>query len=89
MFINCDNQYFMEPVRITLFSSFNFFDIEIITEKPAEFEGEDLDPDDPDNLYFMYIATKQEDLVEKKRNSLKKKKEQRKDPNRRHKANRI
>jgi hypothetical protein len=30
------------------------------------FEEEDLDPTDPDNLYFVYICTKQADMVEKK-----------------------
>lgn len=34
--------------------------------KPVEFEEEDLDQDDPDSLYFIYICKKQADMVLKK-----------------------
>ena len=34
--------------------------------KPNEFEREELDQEDPDSMYFIYICTKQEDMVTKK-----------------------
>ncbi len=33
--------------------------------KPVEFETEDLDLDDPDSIYFVYICTKNAELVAK------------------------
>jgi stalled ribosome rescue protein Dom34 len=47
--------------------------------KPKAYEEEELDPNDPDNLYFIYICIKQADLV------LKKKKKQNKLKNRQNK----
>lgn len=35
--------------------------------KPKQFADEHLDPDDPESLYFIYIATKSEQLVKKKK----------------------
>jgi SAM-dependent methyltransferase len=35
--------------------------------KPKEFEGEVLDPDDPDSLYWVYICTKNEVMVTQKK----------------------
>lgn len=34
--------------------------------KPNEYENEVLDEEDPDSMYFIYICTKQEDMVTKK-----------------------
>lgn len=35
--------------------------------KPLEYEDENLDVEDPSNLYFIYICQKREDLVTKKK----------------------
>ena len=35
--------------------------------KPKEYENEKLDPDDPDSLYYVYIATKKEVMVNQKK----------------------
>lgn len=35
--------------------------------KPLEFEDEELDVEDPSNLYFIYICQKNEDMVMKKK----------------------
>jgi stalled ribosome rescue protein Dom34 len=40
--------------------------------KPKAFEAEELDPNDPNNLYFIYICIKQPDLVLKKKKKEKK-----------------
>ena len=57
--------------------------------KPEVYEGEDLDPDQPDSLYFIYIASKQEDLVIKKGLKAKKNRNLNLNPNLKHKAERI
>lgn len=36
-------------------------------EKPLAFELEELDPDDPDSMYFIYICVKNPELVKKKK----------------------
>lgn len=42
-------------------------------EVPLEYEEEDLDEDSPDSYYFVYICRKDADLVQKKKDSFKKK----------------
>lgn len=37
------------------------------TVKPKEFEEEELDPNDPNSLYFLYICRKNHELVRKKK----------------------
>jgi len=35
--------------------------------KPLEYENEDLNVEDPDNLYFIYICQKREEMVMRKK----------------------
>ena len=57
--------------------------------KPEEFEGEQLNPDDQNSLYFVYTVRMQEDLVIRKRLKAKYRKNLHADPTKRHKAERI
>lgn len=57
--------------------------------KPQAFEGEELDNNDPDSFYYIYMATKQEDMVIKRQIKIKKVVNQHLDPTKRHKAARI
>ena len=57
--------------------------------KPEEYDGEELDPDNPDSLYFIYAATMSEELVIKKLLKLRGKKTHHADPTKRHNAVRI
>jgi hypothetical protein len=34
--------------------------------KPLEYEAEELDADDPESMYFVYICTKDDELIDKK-----------------------
>ena len=40
-------------------------------------EGEKLDPEKPEHMYWVYVCTKQEDMVKKKRQRAKRKKDPR------------
>ena len=57
--------------------------------KPQAFEGEELNNNDPDSFYYVYAATKQEDLVIKRKVKTTKAVNQHLDLTKRHKTARI
>jgi hypothetical protein len=61
-------KFFFFYAAYTFQSSFLIpFRLFCVTVKPKEFAVEELDPSDPDSMYFMYVCKKTTELVIKKK----------------------